>query len=86
MNTIKVTVNCHGLIQIINEPSPNLLGLKSNPTLSVEPGITVKRLLYEIGIPGSLDLLIFVDGQPSRFDLILEDGMRIDVFSLAAGG
>ena len=52
----------------------------------VTPGITVKRLLEEIGVPENEVKLVFIDGIKRDLAFALIGGERVGIFPAVGGG
>ncbi len=53
---------------------------------SIRPGITVKKLLEELGVPQEEVKLVFIDGVKSELGFVLKGGERIGIFPAVGGG
>ena len=53
---------------------------------SIEPGISIRNLLEQLGIPEEKAKLIFVDGVKSDLTSTLDGGERVGIFPPVGGG
>jgi len=58
----------------------------SSENYPIEPGITVKKLLDELGVPKDEVKIIFIDGVKHGLGSILKGGERVGIFPAVGGG
>lgn len=58
----------------------------SSENYPTEPGITVKQLLEELGIPKEEVKIIFIDGVKHDPEYFLKGGERVGIFPAVGGG
>jgi sulfur-carrier protein len=58
----------------------------SSENYPIEPGITVKKLLDELGVPKDEVKIIFIDGVKHNLGSILKGGERVGIFPAVGGG
>lgn len=54
--------------------------------MDVEPGITSRRLITELKIPGKLKMVSYVNGKKRGLDETLKDGDEVKLATLLGGG
>ena len=57
-----------------------------NNEMDVEPGVSVRDLLKQLGIPDTEAKLIFINGRRGSIDTILQGGERLGIFPPVGGG
>ena len=58
----------------------------ASEAFSIAPGITVREILKQIGVPVEKAKLIFVNGLKKDLDVKLSGGERVGVFPPVGGG
>jgi molybdopterin converting factor small subunit len=58
----------------------------SSDSYPVKPGITVKKLLEELRVPGHEVKLVFIDGVKHDLGTVLKGGERVGIFPAVGGG
>jgi len=53
---------------------------------TIEPGITVNKLLEELCVPKDEVKIIFIDGVRHDFGSVLKGGERVGIFPAVGGG
>lgn len=58
----------------------------SSDSYPVKPGMTVEKLLKELGVPEDEVKLVFIDGVKHDLASILKGGERVGIFPAVGGG
>ncbi len=59
---------------------------ESYHAFEIAPGITIRQLVSQLGIPEYEINLIFINGEKANLDSILEGGERVGLFPPLGGG
>lgn len=65
-------------LQKFNPASPD--------TFAITPGVTVRDMLEQLGVPIEKAKLIFVNGLKKDLDVVLKGGERVGIFPPVGGG
>jgi len=76
--TSQIQIKLFANLQRFTPPSAN--------NYSIEPGISIRNLLEQLGIPEEKAKLIFVDGVKSDLTSTLDGGERVGIFPPVGGG
>jgi len=66
------------ILQKFNPTSPG--------TFAITPGVTVRDMLEQLGVPIEKAKLIFVNGLKKDLDVALKGGERVGIFPPVGGG
>jgi molybdopterin converting factor small subunit len=58
----------------------------SSENYPIRSGITVKKLLEELGVPEEAVKLVFIDGVKSDLGFVLKGSERVGIFPAVGGG
>ena len=58
----------------------------ASEAFAIPPGITVRDVLEQIGVPVEKAKLVFVNGLKKDLDVILNGGERVGIFPPVGGG
>ena len=58
----------------------------TSAAFAISPGVTIREVLVQIGVPVEKAKLIFVNGLKKDLDVVLNGGERVGIFPPVGGG